>query len=63
MIFLMAFCVCVCDNHAMTSYISRSQLVYIPPQAETFVVTTGHPLKQKEMCSEDLDILLGLGKR
>lgn len=47
----------------MTSYTSRPQLVYIPPQPETFVITPGHLIKQKEMCSEDLDVLLRLGER
>lgn len=47
----------------MASYTSRPRLVHIPPLPETFVVTPGHLIKQKEMYSEDLDILLRLGKR
>ena len=50
-------------NNSVTSYTSRPQLVYIPPQPETSVITPGHLIKQKEMCSEDLDVLLRLGER
>ena len=32
-------------------------------QPETFVIIPGHLIKQKEMCSEALGILLRLGKR
>ena len=50
-------------NTSVASYTSRPQLVHIPPLPETFVVTPGHLIKQKEMYSEDLDILLRLDKR
>ena len=50
-------------NTSVTSYTSRPQLVYIPPQPEIFVLTPEHLIKQKEMGLEELDILLRLGKR
>lgn len=51
MIFIL-FC---SGNPAVTSYFSESQLTYIIPQADTFVVAPRYLLKQKEMCSEGLN--------